>query len=141
MAITGADGQFSLESVEPGEYTLVTAMGLDREPASRPVTLAEGQALDVGEIPVRPRPLIPGTIGAELVPDDDGQLLIVGVMPGSPAEKAGLLEGDVLLSVDGAPVTGPKQAMLRLNGAPSTSVVLTVRREGTEQSISVVRAP
>ncbi|HLL02683.1 MAG TPA: carboxypeptidase regulatory-like domain-containing protein [Myxococcaceae bacterium] len=141
MAITGADGQFSLESVEPGEYTLVTAMGPDREPASRPVTLAEGQELDVGELPVRLRPLTPGTIGAELLPLEDGQVLIVGVMPGSPAEKAGLLEGDVLLSVDGAPVTGTKQAILRLNGAPSTSVVLTVRREGTEQSISVIRAP
>jgi len=141
MAITGADGQFSLESVEPGEYTLVTAGGMYRESASRPVTLAEGQALDVGELPVRLRPLTPGTLGAELLPLEDGQVVIVDVMPGSPAEKAGLLEGDVLVSVDGAPVTGTKEAMLRLNGAPSTSVVLTVRREGTEQSISVVRAP
>jgi len=35
-------------------------------------------------------------------------VLVERVMPGSPAEKAGLEHGDVITSVDGAPINDPR---------------------------------
>ncbi len=49
------------------------------------------------------------------LPDSDGAL-IAGVVRGSPADAAGIRPGDVLLTVDGKPVTNP-QVMLDLIAA------------------------
>ena len=43
-------------------------------------------------------------------------LLIVGIKPGTPAEAAGLLVGDVLHSVDGVPLTSPEDLLDLLVG-------------------------
>ncbi|MBN2472256.1 MAG: PDZ domain-containing protein, partial [Anaerolineae bacterium] len=44
-------------------------------------------------------------IGATVRQDaDTGRLVIVGTMPDSPAEQAGMLSGDAIVSVDGADV-------------------------------------
>ncbi|HEX8702303.1 MAG TPA: carboxypeptidase regulatory-like domain-containing protein [Myxococcaceae bacterium] len=139
-ATTGVDGQFSLESLEPGEFTLAIVVGSPEEPERRPITLAEGQELDLGDIPVRPPSIPPGTIGARLAAEGE-EVLIIDVTRDGPAEKAGLQPGDLLLSVDGDPVSSIKEALILLRGEPSTSVAVTVRRRGTEQSFSVLRAP
>jgi S1-C subfamily serine protease len=68
-------------------------------------------------------------------------LLIYEVTPEGPAAHAGLREGDLLLAVDGTAVASVREAFRWLLGAPNSSVVLTVRRKGTEQSVSVLRAP
>lgn len=51
----------------------------------------------------------PGWLGVELAKRDGGEpgVLIRAVMHGSPAERAGLSAGDVVLSVDGESVTRP----------------------------------
>jgi hypothetical protein len=51
---TGADGRFAFEGVTPGQRTLVIAAGPSRGFERRPVTLEEGQVLDVGDIAVGP---------------------------------------------------------------------------------------
>ncbi|MGH9363154.1 MAG: S1C family serine protease, partial [Thermoanaerobaculia bacterium] len=43
-------------------------------------------------------------------------LLVVGVTPGSPAEAAGVLVGDVLLELDGHPVEAPEDLLELLSG-------------------------
>ena len=40
--------------------------------------------------------------------------MIQSVEPGGPAAAAGLRSGDILLSLDGAPVTGPDALLRRL---------------------------
>jgi carboxyl-terminal processing protease len=104
------------------------------------VTVAEGQVLDVGDLVLSPLRPPPGSVGA-MVRQEGAQLVIDRVIAESPAESAGLLAGDVLLTVDGAPVVSPGEAFQRLRGAPGSTVVLTVRRAGSERSISITRAP
>ena len=50
--------------------------------------------------PTRPRPGGP-MLGVSAVPDDEGRLTVRQVVPGSGAEKAGILPGDVFVTVDG----------------------------------------
>jgi serine protease Do len=63
---------------------------------------------------------------------------ISNVSQGSPAEKAGLKKGDVILQFDGEPVTSTRK-LLRLIGesAPEQSVRLTISRNNSEQQVSV----
>ena len=50
--------------------------------------------------------------------------LIIRTVPGAPADKAGIVPGDVIVKVDGKPVEGIRG----IAGAESTKVVLTVKR-------------
>ncbi|MDY7229305.1 carboxypeptidase regulatory-like domain-containing protein [Hyalangium rubrum] len=137
---TASDGRFKLDGVAPGEHTLVVVAGREREPVRRPITVVEGQVHDVGDVALSVPRVPSGTIGIRVSPEG-ARIVISQVVHESPAARAGLEVGDVLLSVDGTPVTELMDAFRRLKGAPSSPVVLTVRREGTEQSFSVLRAP
>jgi len=46
-----------------------------------------------------------GWAGVEMDPNDDGSLRLISVLPGSPAEKAGLKADDSLVSVNGVTLT------------------------------------
>lgn len=61
-----------------------------------------------------------------------------GVVKGSPAEKAGLREMDVILRFDGEPVTSLRKLNRLIDeSAPEHQARLTVRRGGAEQEITV----
>jgi serine protease DegQ len=70
--------------------------------------------------------------------------LIAGVLRGGPADKAGVKPGDVLVEIDGKPVSDPS-AMLNLVAAlaPGSATKMKVRRQGQEidASITVGRRP
>lgn len=59
-------------------------------------------------------------------------LTISSPMPGSPAEKAGLLPGDVIIKVDGDDMSGvpPELVIQRVLGPQGSLVTLTIMREG-----------
>ena len=63
---------------------------------------------------------------------------ISSVSPGSPAEKAGLKKGDIILQFDNEAVTSTRK-LLRLIGeaAPEQTVRLTISRNGSEQQVNV----
>jgi carboxyl-terminal processing protease len=69
----------------------------------------------------------------------EGDLTIVAPIPGSPAEKAGLLPGDVIVAADGQMLTGLENdaAMSLIRGPAGTSVTLTIRRAGTADEFDV----
>jgi putative serine protease PepD len=60
------------------------------------------------------------------------------VTPGGPAEAAGIRAGDVIVHIDGSPVTAPDELIVAIRSkAPGDVVVLTVRRGGEELEIPV----
>jgi serine protease Do len=60
--------------------------------------------------------------------------LVGEVLDDSPAAKAGLVAGDVIVRADGRPVGDPRQLRLQIAGvAPGSEISLTVLRDGREQ--------
>ena len=80
-------------------------------------------------------------IGAQLGIKDD-KVTVVAPLEDSPAEKAGLKAGDVILKVDGTEITEPnvEKTVSMIKGEQGDSVTLTISREGSEyQDITIVR--
>jgi carboxyl-terminal processing protease len=69
---------------------------------------------------------------------------IIAPMPDSPAEKAGLRAGDVVIAIDGEDMTGVDGNVVvsHILGPAGSTVVLTIRRAGEPApfDVSVVRA-
>lgn len=72
---------------------------------------------------------------------ESGNVVIVKVFDGSPAEKSGLLAGDMFLKVGDVDVTGMELDELTslVKGAEGTSINVVVDRNGTEKTFSVTR--
>ncbi|MBI1899177.1 MAG: DegQ family serine endoprotease [Acidobacteria bacterium] len=65
-------------------------------------------------------------------------ILVSDVLPGSPAERAGLKRGDVVLAVNGEKVEDTNSFRNRISSAgPGARVRITVRRGDREQEIQV----
>ena len=66
-------------------------------------------------------------------------VIIAGVVPDGPADRAGLQPGDVLLEVDGQPVLDPRRTMSDIAAeAPGTRLPLTVVRGGERHAVTIV---
>lgn len=68
-------------------------------------------------------------------------VMVRGVLPDSPAARAGLNVGDLLLTVDGVLVKSPDDVVRSFRGRSNAPMVLTVKRTGTERTVTVSRAP
>lgn len=81
-----------------------------------------------------------GVIGVTLV-YQNGFPVIAGLLPGSPALRAGLQTGDVILQIDGKDAHGltPEQTSPLIRGADGTKVRFLVDRGGTQVEVSVTR--
>ena len=61
-------------------------------------------------------------------------LVVASVIQDAPADKAGLLPGDRIVSIDGLTPTGSvDDAVARIRGPKGTTVVLVVKRTGSAQ--------
>ncbi len=82
-------------------------------------------------------------IGVEIV-EDEGDILILRIMQGSPAGRSGLLEGDRIAEVDGSSTAGAglDEIARLLRGPAGTTVQVAVRRAGEEELVgcTVTRA-
>jgi S1-C subfamily serine protease len=66
-------------------------------------------------------------------------LLVLDVAEGSPAERGGMLMGDVLVSLAGEPVQGPRDLRAQLTAERvGQTVQVTVLRGGQAQTLSVI---
>jgi serine protease Do len=64
--------------------------------------------------------------------------LVAGVMPGSPAAKAGLQPGDILVSFDGTPIQASSELPpLVASAKEGKQVPLTIVRNGKSQTLTV----
>jgi serine protease Do len=70
--------------------------------------------------------------------ENNAGALVAQVTPKSPAEKAGVLEGDVVVSVNGQKVEGPRELQLVVAAiAPGTKVEVKLIRDGKDKTVSV----
>ena len=68
---------------------------------------------------------------------------VVRVLPNSPAEKAGLKSGEVILKVDGNAVAGLaiEQVVVKVRGPVGTPVTLDLQElDGSERTLTIIRA-
>jgi carboxyl-terminal processing protease len=67
----------------------------------------------------------------------DGIVTVVAPIEGTPAERAGIKSGDVIISIDGVLVdeANVNDTIGRMRGKPGTLVTITVRREGESKPI------
>lgn len=80
-------------------------------------------------------------IGAT-VSEQNGEIVIVAPIRGTPAEAAGIRSGDVIMAVDGESTEGwtVDKAVLKIRGPRGTDVVLTIRHtEGDIEDITITR--
>ena len=76
-------------------------------------------------------------IGVEVQPQPDGTILVVAPIDGTPAAKAGIKPRDLIVAVDGKPLTPSADGSETLRGKPGTQVVLTIAREGAEDPLEI----
>jgi carboxyl-terminal processing protease len=68
---------------------------------------------------------------------DEGRVMVVSPLDGAPADRAGILPGDIVVSVDDMPIDGEnvEDAVSRMRGLPGTEVTLDVLREGNDEPL------
>ena len=88
-------------------------------------------------------------VGVQLDPTNQGEGVLVavevngqpGVVPNSPADKAGIKAGDVITAIDGRTITRADDLVVAIRAkAPGDTVTLTVKRDGKDQDIKVTLA-
>ncbi|MBN1290332.1 MAG: trypsin-like peptidase domain-containing protein [Candidatus Latescibacteria bacterium] len=110
-----------------------------------PVNMAKGvskQLIEHGEVKrgfvgIKPDIITSDIQEAMNLPEKDG-VLIREVLPDTPAEKAGLKHGDVIVKLDGKKVKNFQDLLFRIAGhAPGEQIEISIFREGTEQTFKL----
>lgn len=83
-------------------------------------------------------------IGAEVMLNNNGQVIIVAPFDGSPAQAAGVKPGDIILKVDGVDMTGLSlsQVVSKVLGPAGTKVTITLQdpTTGDSRDVTITRA-
>jgi carboxyl-terminal processing protease len=76
-------------------------------------------------------------IGLE-VSTQDGAILVISPIDGTPAQRAGIESGDEIIEIDGASVLndGLNEAIRKMRGRPGTPVTIRVRREDYDDPLT-----
>jgi carboxyl-terminal processing protease len=75
-------------------------------------------------------------IGVELLQQPDNTLLVVSPIDDTPAAKAGIKAGDIIIAIDGKPISS-KDGMAPLRGEPGSKITLSILREGKPKPFDV----
>ena len=70
-----------------------------------------------------------------------GKVIIINVIEGTPAQKAGLKDGDIIMKVDDKDATGlkPSQVAALVRGEENTKVTLTISRDKKNITKTIIR--
>ena len=81
-------------------------------------------------------------VGMELGLNTEGALTVIAPLKGTPAERAGILPGDVIVSINGAPTDGmtTDAAVKLIRGPKGTVVTFRIFRAGEVLEMPVTRA-
>ena len=73
-------------------------------------------------------------VGIVMTPDDTGYILVTNVIKDSPAEKAGILQGDYIIGINDESIynVSSEEVANRVRGETGTEVKLTILREKEE---------
>ncbi len=114
----------------------IMAQAIAGQPISRPWIGIRYQAIDPRVAKERSLSVKAGVLidGGQ---DQNGQSLDA-VIPGGPAAAAGLQSGDIIVKIDGAPISeGQPLEYLLVQRAPGDVITLTVIRDGTTMDVKV----
>lgn len=98
----------------------------------------------IEDLPPRPLPFARRQIGVSLMPLTDqlrryfkveSGVLVSEVREGSPAQKAGLAAGDIIVEAEGKTVKEPEDLISAINAKASGEITLTIVRNGKRQTI------
>ena len=78
-------------------------------------------------------------VGITFSENDNGSFEVVSVNPDSPAEKADIKAGDLILMVDGKTYTDADVMAAAIRGKKGTDVTLTMSHEGKEKEVKLTR--
>jgi S1-C subfamily serine protease len=131
-----------------GRVVGVNTSGLARAPAltvpSSTVSRVVAQLLARGHVPrgwlgIATQPVrIPPALQRSAGTDAGLGLVVVNVEPDSPAERGGVLIGDILLALDGSAVSDPGDVLAALGGDRiGQPIGLTVARGGRNEKLTV----
>lgn len=80
-----------------------------------------------------------GGVGLHLWVDKDGYITVVSPMEGSPAQRAGIISGDIIFRVGDIDVSGDnyEEAVTHMRGEPNTKVKVMIKRKGVTDPITI----
>ena len=84
-----------------------------------------------------------GWVGVELETDTPEGYAVTKVIPGSQAEAAGILPGDILIALNGVSINKDNDdalAKARKEWKPGQNVTYTIKRNGSERQVSLTLA-
>lgn len=75
-------------------------------------------------------------IGVSVSSNEEGQILVIAPIKDTPAEKVGIKTGDLIIKVNGEPVSGNdlQAAVAKIKGDKGTSVKITIYRPATKET-------
>jgi len=76
-------------------------------------------------------------IGVEVQPQPDGSIEVIAPIDDTPAARAGVRAGDLIVAVDGKPLQPGEDGNGPLRGKPGTKVVLTIERDGLDKPLDI----
>ncbi|MGN0702434.1 MAG: S41 family peptidase [Lentihominibacter sp.] len=78
-------------------------------------------------------------IGITFSEDERGMYVILSVSPDSPAEKAGIKEGDFIITVDGEEYQDSDVMAAAIRGKAGTEVTVEIARDGEKKEFRITR--
>lgn len=149
MAVTDAKGRFTLKQLPEGTATLEAyAPDYGRARADDVKIVAGRTTVNVTITLTREAddgsaskgPGASGSVAVTLGETDEPvEVVVVSVVEGSEAERAGLAPGDVLATVDGVAVHSMQEARAKLSGPVADDVLVGVRRGDRALTLRVTR--